>query len=249
MTPTRQLCGILALLVFALPCAAITAEAILDSMEANESSNTARTEMTQAVYAADNSVNESKLVSWSAAKGEKGLMEYVSPARIKGMKILMLNDGDDIWFYSARTARVRKIASHQKNQSVNNSDFSYEDLSTKEWRKDYTCALTGQGEVEGVPCHIIELKSKKKSGSYSKIVFWVDTQKFVGREAHFYDENNTLWKKLFLRGVSHIGKYWTAKEIEMKNVVKGTRTVMTMDSIAYDIPLDEAMFTERSLKQ
>jgi len=126
----------------------ITVDEILDKMEENENANTSRMEMTQIVVKADGRKNTSKLISYSIDKGDKGLMEYSSPARIKGMKILMLNDGDDIWFYSPRTARVRKIASHQKNQSVNNSDFSYEDLSTEDRREDYACKLLGEEKID-----------------------------------------------------------------------------------------------------
>ena len=147
----------------------ITVDEILDKMEENENANTARMEMTQIVTKASGQENISKLISYSIDKGDKGLMVYNSPARIKGMKILMLNDGDDIWFYSPRTARIRKIASGQKSQSVNNSDFSYEDLSAEDRREDYNCKLVGTEEKNKTQCYKIEMVPKDKDGSYSKL--------------------------------------------------------------------------------
>ena len=225
----------------------ITVDEILDKMEENENANTAKIEMTQIVTKAGGQENISKLLSYSIDKGDKGLMVYNSPARIKGMKILMLNDGDDIWFYSPRTSRVRKIASHQKNQSVNNSDFSYEDLSTKDRREDYSCKLMGEEEKKGAVCYKIEMKPKKKEGSYSKIIVWVDKEKYVTLEAHMFDEDGELWKKLFIHDIEKVGKYWSMKSIEMKNEMKGSKTVMKMDKIEYDIKLDANMFSERYL--
>ena len=90
---------------------------------------------------------------------------------------------------------------------------------------------------------------KDKDGSYSKIVAWVDKEKFVMLEAHMFDEDGELWKKLFIHDIEKVGKYWSMKSIEMKNVMKGSKTVMKMDKIEYDIKLDANMFSERYLRK
>jgi outer membrane lipoprotein-sorting protein len=227
----------------------ITVDQILDKMEANENQQSSRVEVTETVYDAGGSKRVSKMVSYGYNKGEKGLMEYVAPARIKGMKILMLNEGDDIWFYSARTGRVRKIASGQRKQSANNSDFSYEDMSTKDRREDYDAKLLGEEKVDGAPAYTIDMKAKSPDQTYSRMVFWVDKSRMVPLKAEFYDETGELWKKLTMDDIVKVEEYWTAKTVEMKNVRKGTRTVMAMDKVEYDIGLDEAMFSERNLKR
>ena len=240
---------ILVCLVTTVVSRAQTVDEILDKMEVNEQPQSSRTEMTQITYKPGKDESTSKLISYSLDKGDKGMMEYVSPARIKGMKILMLNDGDDIWFYSARTARVRKIASHQKNQSVNNSDFTYDDMSASDWREDYTVKLAGEEKKDGVTCFKIEMTPKDDDASYSKLFFWVDKEKYTGVAGEYYDEDGKLWKKLVLKEVVKIGNYWTPKYIEMQNVQKESRTVMKMDKIEYDIKLDGKMFSERYLKK
>ncbi|MBN1602920.1 MAG: outer membrane lipoprotein-sorting protein [Chitinispirillaceae bacterium] len=228
---------------------AITVDEILDKAEANQTPKTSRTEMTQKVYESDGRENISKLMSYSADKGEKSLMEYIEPARIKGMKILMLNDGDDIWFYSPRTARVRKIASHQKNQSINNSDFSYEDMSTKDMREDYDIKLDGEEKKNGAECYKLVAMPKKDGSSYSKFINWIDKKKFIPVEVHYFDDGNTLWKKLTVEGAKLIGNYWSFEKIVMQNLLKGTRTVMEMNKTENDIELDKEMFSERYLSR
>ena len=56
--------------------------------------------------------------SWSKDKGEKNLVRYLEPRRIKGLATLMLNHADDIWMFNPRTQRVRKLASHEKKQKM-----------------------------------------------------------------------------------------------------------------------------------
>lgn len=239
-----------ALVMIAAVCGfAITVDEILDKTEVNQNPQTSRAEMTQRVYESDGRENVSKLMSYSSDKGKKSLMEYIEPARIKGMKILMLNDGDDIWFYSPRTARVRKIASHQKNQSINNSDFSYEDMSAKDMREDYDIKLEGEEQKNGSACYKLVALPKKPGSSYSKTINWIDKEKFIPVEVHYFDEENTLWKKLTIEGAELIGKYWTFKKVVMQNVLKGSKTVMEMDKTENDIELDQEMFSERYLSR
>lgn len=236
--------------VVSLSLFAIGVEEILDKVEANENSQTSKTVMTQTVYKSNGSKSVSELTSYSADKGDKSIMIYSKPSRIKGMKILSLNDGDDIWFYSPRTARSRKIASGQKGQSVNGSDFSYEDMDTKDSRKDYTNTLSGEEKIGDATCYKIDMKAKPDADvSYSRTVSWVDKEKFMPLKMEFYDEYNELWKVLTLKDVTKIGKYWSAKSIEMKNVQKGSRTVMETGTVEFDIEVDMGMFTERYLKR
>jgi hypothetical protein len=228
---------------------AVTVDEVLDKMEENENAATSRIAMTMTVIDAGGRETVSELISYAADKGEKSLMEYTAPARIKGMKILTLNDGDDIWFFSARTGRVRKIASNQKSQSVNNSDFSYEDMSTSDRREDYTCTLLPDKQINGVDHFAVEMTPKKDDVSYSHIIYYVDKKTYLPVEGEYFDEEGALWKKLYMKNPSKIGKYWNAESIEMHNVLKGSKTVMRTGKVEYDIELDREMFTERNLKR
>ena len=144
-------------------CFPLTVDEILDKSEANENFSTSASINIEEVYNSDGSVKLSRIKAYAKNGSEKTLMEYTEPKRIQGMKILMLNKGDDIWFYSNRTNRVRKIASHQKNQSANNSDFSYEDMSMSDNRKDYTYKLAGKKimKVKAVIRSSLKLKADR----------------------------------------------------------------------------------------
>jgi len=227
---------------------AITVDELLDKMEDNEQAQTSRSEITQTTHKANGKKNISRLISYSKDKGDKGLMEYLAPKTIKGMKMLMLNEGDDIWVYIPRTGRTRKIASHQKNASLNGSDFSYDDLSTKDNREDYNIKIIGEDKKNGIDCYKLEMIAKDKKSATSKLIAWVDKEKYVTISADIYDEDGELWKVLTLSKLYKTGNYWMAKQIEMKNVLKESKTVMTIDKMESDIELDDKLFTIRNLQ-
>ncbi len=225
----------------------LTADEILDKSEANENFKTMVSVNTEEVYSPGSDVRISVMKVYAKDGNKKMLMEYIEPKRIQGMKVLMLNSGDDIWFYSNRTNRVRKIASHQKNQSANNSDFSYDDMSLSDNRKDYDYSLAGEEIRNGKECYKIEFKAKNKDQSYGKFYLWIDRSNFIAVQAEFYDKAGTLWKKLETRDIKKVQGYWTAGEVEMRDVLKDSRTVMKTSSVEFDRDLPDDMFTERGL--
>jgi outer membrane lipoprotein-sorting protein len=226
---------------------ALTVDEILDRSEASDNFKTMASVNTEEVYRGDGSVKISVMKAYAKNGNEMMLMEYVEPKRIQGMKVLMLNDGDDIWFYSNRTNRARKIASHQKNQSANNSDFSYDDMSMSDNRQDYDYSLAGEEEKNGKECYKIEFKAKENDQSYKRFFLWIDKSNFLAVGAEFYDEKDVLWKILTVRDIKKIGEYWTAGVVEMKDVLKDSRTVIRTSEIEFDIELPEGMFSERGL--
>ena len=91
--------------------------------------------------------------SWSKNKGEKNLVRYLEPRRVKDQAVLMLNNADDIWMYFPRTQRVRKLATHAKKQKMQGSDFSYEDMGSGDtFIEDFTAKRLEDETMEGYDC-------------------------------------------------------------------------------------------------
>ncbi|MGL1902766.1 MAG: outer membrane lipoprotein-sorting protein [Fibrobacterales bacterium] len=236
------------LILAILPSFALTVDQILDKVEANEEPQSAKSDMIQISYPSSGTSRESKLISYSADKGDKGFMEYTSPKSVKGMKMLSLNDGDEIWVYFPRTNRKRKIAGSSRKGSMNGSDFSYEDMSQSDKRKDYTYKIIGEENKLNRECWKIEAIAKDADDeTYSKLVQWVDKERFIGLVVEFYDEDGELWKELTMKGVAKLGNYWTASTIEMKNIQKGSRTVIKTSKQEFDISIPKSIFTQRNL--
>jgi outer membrane lipoprotein-sorting protein len=191
--------------------------------------------------------------SWSKDRGEKNLIKYTSPSRVKGQATLMLNHADDIWVYFPRTQRVRKLATHAKKQKMEGSDFSYEDMgSGNAFIEDFTAKRLKDEKKEGSDCYRVEMMRKPESNlSYSRMIMWVSKKNFVPLVIDYYDEKDPQYhlKTLVQSDIEVIDGVPTARKIVMYNKVDNTQTGMTMQEVKYNIPLEDAMFTERGLKK
>ncbi|MBE0461717.1 MAG: outer membrane lipoprotein-sorting protein [Candidatus Aminicenantes bacterium] len=191
--------------------------------------------------------------SWSKNKGEKNLVRYLEPSRVKGQAILMLNHADDIWMFFPRTQRVRKLATHAKKQKMQGSDFSYEDMGSGEaFIEDFIPKRLKDERMEEHDCYSLELTRKKESDiSYSRLIMWVIKENFIPVVIDYYYEHDParLLKKLVQSDIRIIDDIPTAMNILMYNKIDNTQTKMELLEVKYNVILDDDMFTERGLKK
>jgi outer membrane lipoprotein-sorting protein len=191
--------------------------------------------------------------SYSKNEGEKSLMKYLEPGRVKNQAILMLNNADDIWMYFPRTNRVRKLATHAKRQKVQGSDFSYEDMgSSNEFIDNYNSVLIGEEEKEEKLCYKLELTRKENSDAgYSRLMVWVEKESYVPVLISYYHDKdaNLLEKELLLSDVRTIDDIPTAMKMVMYNRLDDTKTTMEFKELTYDVDLSDNLFTEMGMKK
>ena len=191
--------------------------------------------------------------SWSKDKGEKNLVRYLEPRRVKDQAVLMLNNADDIWMFFPRTQRVRKLATHAKKQKMQGSDFSYEDMGSGDaFIEDYVSKRLEDEESEGYDCYKLELTRKPESDlSYSRLIIWVIKENFVPIAIDYYDEDDhsRRLKRLVQSDVRVIDGIPTAMKAVMLNLNDNTQTELEMMEVEFNIPLEDSMFTERALKK
>ena len=191
--------------------------------------------------------------SWSKDAGEKNLIRYLAPRRVKGQATLMLNHADDIWMFFPRTQRVRKLATHAKKQKMEGSDFSYEDMGSGDaFINDFIAKRLEDEKMEGNACFKVELTKKRESDSaYSRLIMWVIKKKFVPIVIDYYDEDdaNLFLKRLIQSDIRTIDGVPTALKMVMVNKTDNTQTSMEILKVKYNIPLKDEMFTERGLKK
>ena len=107
-----------------------TGDEIVEKMTSVMTQENSKGIMTQTITTSSGKQRTFEFEMFSADEGKKTLMRYVKPAAARGQAFLMLNNADDIWTYFPRTKRVRKLASSSKNQKMQGSDFSFEDLGS-----------------------------------------------------------------------------------------------------------------------
>ncbi len=191
--------------------------------------------------------------SWAKNRGEKTLVRYLEPSRVKGQATLMLNHSDDIWMFFPRTQRVRKLASHAKKQKMQGSDFSYEDLGSGDTLiKDYTALRLEDEKITGYECYLLELsRLEKADSSYPRLKIWVIKDNFFPLVIEYYTEKepDRLLKRLVQSKVSPIDGIPTAFKMVMFDQNDSTKTEMEILEMRYNLPLEDSLFTERELKK
>ncbi|UCE04895.1 MAG: outer membrane lipoprotein-sorting protein [bacterium] len=191
--------------------------------------------------------------SWSNNRGEKNLMRYQEPGRVKDLAILMLNHADDIWSYNPRTKRVRKMATHFKKQKMQGSDFSYEDMGSGDtFIEKFIAKRLEDEKMEGYECYKLELTHKKDADvSYSRVIMWIIKENFYPIVIDYYDEDdpNRQEKRLVQSDIRIIDDIPTAMKAVMSNKNDNTQTEMELLEVKYNIVLTDDMFTERALKK
>ena len=231
----------------------LTGEQIISKVNDLINQETIFSKSTMTIVTTSGSTRAFVMDSWSKDFGEKNLMRYLSPARVKGQATLMLNHADDIWVYFPRTQRVRKLATHAKKQKMEGSDFSYEDMgSGNSFIVDYKPKKLKDEKMEGVSCYKLELLRKEDSDlSYSRLVMWVTKEGYVPIVIDYYSDldPNILLKRLIQSDIKDIDGIPTPMKIVMYNKQDNTQTSITMSEIRYNIPVEDEMFTERGLKK
>ncbi len=196
---------------------------------------------------------ETRITSKSWSKGETtSLVEYLSPAREKGVKMLRMEDV--LWMYTPQADRVIQISGHMLRQSVSGSDLSYEDMVDNGKLLDiYDAAVVGEDTFMDRPCYVLRLRAKEgvEDIAYAQRKVWVDKVRYLPlKEERFAKNGTTLLKNFEIREVMQIGDRWYPKEMFFKDVLangQGTRYIM--DEIKFNVDIPDYLFTKAALRE
>jgi outer membrane lipoprotein-sorting protein len=235
------------------PSQELTGEEIIQNVDDLLTTQTAYAKMKMTIETTSGQKRTFVYESWMKDEGEKNLIRYLEPSRVKDQAVLMLNNANDIWMFFPRTQRIRKLATQAKKQKMQGSDFSYEDMGGGgEFEEDFEATRLRDEQKNGHDCYKVELTRKPDSDiSYSRLLIWVIKENFYPIVIEYYDEEDPtyLQKTLTQSNIEVIDGIPTAKKMVMKNLNDQTQTVMEVVEIKYDVELDDRMFTERNLKR
>ena len=230
-----------------------TARAIVDKVNDLINQNQVKAQVSMTITTSSGDQRTFVYDSYSKDQGEKNLIKYISPSRVKDQTLLMLNNADDIWSYFPRTNRVRKLATHAKKQKFEGSDFSYEDLGSGDsWLDDFEHNMLDDDKLDGKDCFVVEMVKKPKAESgYSRQVMWVRKDDYYPIQLDYYSENDPkyLVKRLVMSDIKLIEGVPTAMKMVMHDMQDNSETIMVYDTITYAVDLPDDLFTERGMKE
>jgi hypothetical protein len=181
----------------------------------------------------------------------RSLLTFVQPAEVKGVALLVVNFPDrasDQWMWTPAIQRERRIALQDRSTRFFGTDFSFEDLEERD-TEQYDYAMLGEESIDGVQCWKIESRPRKgKSSQYTSSIVWVrrDNDAFQRIENYVKD---ALVRRIKYSRIENVQGIWTARVLEMADLKRNSRTMLTLEKLEYNVPLKEQNFTLQALRR
>ena len=180
----------------------------------------------------------------------KAVLRFVAPAEVKGVALLIVNHPDrasDQWMWTPALQRERRIALQDRSTRFFGTDFSFEDLEERDVNQ-YNYRLLGEETIDGVPCWRVEsTPSQKKISQYTKAEVWIRKDNYAFAQVESYIKNDVV-RRLKYSDVVQVQGIWTARRLEMIDLRRKSRTILSLDKLEYNIPLRDEDFTIQSLR-
>ncbi len=122
------------------------------------------------------------------ARDVNSIAEYISPPRVKGRKLLMLDR--NMWFVKPGLRKPVPISPRQKLMG----GASNGDIASTNYAGDYKVADTFRERVDGEPCYLLDLTAISKKATYDRIKYWISERRMVGVKAEFFTISGKMFK-------------------------------------------------------
>ena len=181
----------------------------------------------------------------------KSTIRFTAPAEVKGVVLLIFNHPDkasDQWMWTPAIERDRRIALQDRSTRFFGTDFSFEDLEERDVDQfDYV--LLGEEPIAGEACWKIQSAPKQtKSSQYTKSIVWVRKDNYATARIDSFVKDEVV-RRLDNADFRNIQGVWTAHELTMAEVKRGSRTKLTLDRVQYNIDLKDSDFTLQAIRR
>ncbi|MDA3878944.1 MAG: outer membrane lipoprotein-sorting protein [Prolixibacteraceae bacterium] len=208
-----------------------------------------------------NGIKRERKLQWNTMENNEGLessyIVFDAPADIAGTAFLSVessNNSEDQWLYLPALKRSRRISSNEKSNSFMGSDFSYSDIgneNTDNSSYELLKTVNENGKELKVIEAIYKEQSKIKETGYAKRIIYIDASNSMMVKTDFFDTKDKLAKQLVcsdFKAIAGSNKV-RAHRYEMKNLQKGTSTVLLFSNYHIDKGIDPDIFTIRNLEK
>jgi len=181
------------------------------------------------------------------------------PSSIKNTRFLQKeNDGedDDQWIYLPDLGRVRRISGGQGGDSFMGSDFTYDDLKSREI-DDFEYKLLKEEEYNDYETYVVEAIPKNPAEEqYAKTISWITKEHYIPVKIEMYDKDSKeLYKEMKIKSdIEKIDGIWTVFSTVMENLDSGHKTnlyVKKRDNnylLEYNVEINDKRFSQQFLK-
>jgi len=180
----------------------------------------------------------------------KAVLRFVAPAEVKGVALLIVNHPDrasDQWMWTPALQRERRIALQDRSTRFFGTDFSFEDLEERDVNQ-FNYRLLGEEMIDGAACWRIEsTPSEKKISQYTKSDVWIRKDTYALAQVESYIKTAVVRRLKYSNFAQQQG-IWTGRRLEMSDLRRDSRTILTLDKLEYNVPLKDDDFTLQALR-
>jgi hypothetical protein len=183
--------------------------------------------------------------------GSKTRVDMIAPAEEKGVVLLAIHQQGlpaNQYVYTPATDRVRSLGTQDRTGRFLGSDFIFDDFADRN-PGDFTYRLLADGEkIDGQETYKIESRPVERSTfPYSYVYLWVAKNAPVIVYAQMYTAPGILTRVLHATDLRRENGVWGMRRTELSTALEHTRTVLTVQKIRVNPPLDDAAFSSQSL--
>jgi outer membrane lipoprotein-sorting protein len=165
----------------------------------------------------------------------KSYTRFTHPKDVMGTQLVMIDHPDtpdEQMLYLPAFQQVRRIAGKARSGSFMGSDFAFEDLEISDAR-----GVNPQLISENDTTWVIDT-SPAEDSSYSRIRLHVTKSDYLPRKVEFFDQKGEALKVLSVLETAKDGDTVLPTRSEMKNLQKGSRTIMEITSHELNVPVE-----------
>ena len=240
---------LIAIALLAAPLMAQNARDIVAEAQKRARADSQRYEGTLEVIDAKRKITTKRwtYIRLGSAGESKAVLRFTDPAEVKGVALLIHNHPDrasDQWMWTPAVARDRRIAMQDRRTRFFGTDFTFEDLEERDVDRSTYKLLgeeNGAWKIESTP------KPEARS-QYDKVTLWIRKDNYVFIQAESFAKDK-LVRRLKYSDIERVQGIWTARTLEMHDIGRNSRTILKLEKLQYNVPLQPSQFTLQELRR
>ena len=240
--------GLLALFLLAAPAQATDIDELMRTIDRMWRGDTSHATMSMTVKTRRYE-RTMTMEAWSKGK-EHSLFVIHEPIKDRGIATLKVEE--NIWNYLPKINRVTKVPASMMSGSWMGSHFTNDDLVKEStYEDDYDSTISFEGERDGrLIYEVTSLPKPDAAVVWGKVVMIIEQKRLIPITATYYDEDGIQVRVMNFDQVEEVnGRSIPMRMSLVPDDKPDESTVIDYHAIAFDMPLDNNLFSLRSLKQ
>lgn len=191
-------------------------------------------------------------------KDNQSVSILLEPASERGIGMLTYSYDDETkdtesWLYLSALGKVKRLASgtgeDREPVAIFGSEFTTEDMETGK-TDEYTYKIIQEGPYGEYNVWVIEgtpKASRLKKTDYSKLLFWVDKERYLTIKVQTFDKRDKPFKQILFKDIEQINGLWLARDVTLLNLQTQRLSNMKTESIAMGVTIEDDFLTQRTL--